>query len=88
MIDASFDEYVTRAVRGLLRAREHLGKELPIELFYALYNFTAFDSLAIEIEEALIPPGRRPDGRVTTRRDRIRRRDLAADEDPAGPGGV
>jgi hypothetical protein len=52
------------------RRRENL------EYFYSLFLFTNLDALAIEIEEATIPVGAKPEGRVTRKLGDIRRADL------------
>jgi hypothetical protein len=52
------------------------GKSLPIEFFYTLYTFTNLDTLAFEIEEALLPLRQLPPGRVLRKEAIIGRRDL------------
>lgn len=52
------------------------GKQLPIELFYMLFNFTNLDSLAFEIEEALLPEGTQTGYHISRKEAAVRRRDL------------
>ncbi len=50
--------------------------EMPIELFYALFNFTCLDTLAFQIEEALIDSGHILDGYAWRKESAVRRTDL------------
>jgi hypothetical protein len=52
------------------------GKSLPIELFYMLFTFTNLDSLAFEIEEALITAPADVHTWVWRKKDAVRRKDL------------
>jgi len=74
-IDSAFRQVVGHAVDKMDEARKR-GKSLPVELFYAIFNFTNLDNLACEIEEALIPLNTTPDGRATRKKDYVRRTDL------------
>ena len=66
------------AERKVEAARRH-GKEIPIEYFYMLFNFTNLDSLAFEIEEALQATGDRSGDPVTRKAEAVRRTDLILD---------
>ena len=50
--------------------------EMPIELFYALFNFTCLDTLAFQIEETLIDSGQILDGYAWRKESAVRRTDL------------
>ncbi len=50
--------------------------EMPIELFYALFNFTCLDTLAFQIEEALIDSGQILDCYAWRKESAVRRTDL------------
>lgn len=69
-------DYVLREAINHKRAAEREGRRENIEHFYTLFSLTNLDSLAIEIEEALQPPGILPEGRVTRKETAVRRRDL------------
>jgi hypothetical protein len=64
-----------RAITKSDRSRR-LKNAPPVEYFVTLFAFTSFDNLAFEIEEALIPPGSMPAGRVRRKGSAIRRPEL------------
>lgn len=81
---------VTGHVRSLIRqsatqvfgqAENHVkqarqaDKDLPIDLFYALFTFTNLDKLAFEIEEALLRPPL-PPNRIQRKKAHVRRKDI------------
>jgi hypothetical protein len=77
------NEAITRAFQNVIGNAANechkagtTGKKLPVEFFYALYNFTNLDSLAFEIEEAIILPKTQPKGRVRRSLKDVRRTDL------------
>jgi hypothetical protein len=74
-VDYAANQVVGQAIDHVNAARQR-GKQLPIELFYMLFNFANLDSLAFQIEEALLDPGSSPTGRITRKRAAIRRSDL------------
>lgn len=55
---------------------EKTGWDVPIELFYSLFNFTCLDTMAFQIEEALIPKNTRLDGYAWRTKEDVRRTDL------------
>jgi hypothetical protein len=70
-------------IDNALQAQRHAAsrnKRLPLEFFLILHTFTNLDSLAFEIEEALIPLGEDPPGRIYRRGARIRRKDLVFED--------
>ena len=78
IIKEAFHQVVGQAANHLKEARQK-GKNLPIELFYMLFTFTNLDSLAFEIEEALIPADTILDGRGSRKREYVRRTDMIVD---------
>ena len=82
VLDA-FRRVIESAAKAVDRAKS-ANKRLPFEMFYALYTFTNLDTLAFEIEEALLPISKtKPAGRVLRHPDYVRRKDLI-DEDQTG----
>lgn len=73
--DAAVNQVVGEALRQVEMAAE-TGKALPVDYFYMLFTFTNLDSLAFEIEEALIPEGEAPRSRVSRKATAVRREDL------------
>ena len=74
-VDYAANQVIGQAINHVQEARKQ-GKDLPIELFYMLFTFTNLDSLAFALEEALLPPGARPSGKITRKKDAVRRGDL------------
>jgi hypothetical protein len=62
---------IGQAVKHVDDARKNR-KSLPIELFYMLFAFTNLDTLAFDIEEALVPHGSRPGGEITRKAAAVR----------------
>jgi|ERR1041385_4817705 hypothetical protein len=74
-VKEAFGQVIAQAV-NLVKGEENAGKNTPIEYFYSLFNFTNLDTLAFEIEEALIGEGEILDGRVARKGSYVNRRDL------------
>ena len=79
-------DYVLRQAIKHKRAAEREGRRENIEHFYTLFSLTNLDSLAIEIEEALLPQGGQSEGRVTRKRAAIRRADLIVQDSQDAAG--
>jgi hypothetical protein len=58
------------------RATAREGRRENLEHFYTLFTFTNLDSLAFEIEEALLQTTALPDGRISRKATDVRRTDL------------
>jgi hypothetical protein len=81
--DGAKDEIIEKALFQVVGKASHAvreaakgGKTLPIELFYTLFTFTNLDTVAFEIEEALIPTAIKPEGRGARKKEYVRRTDL------------
>jgi len=78
-INSAFDETIGNAIDAVAQAKKDK-KDLGVEFFYMLFTFTNYDSLAFQIEEALIPlvpsGGSLPDGRIEKKAKTVRRNDL------------
>jgi hypothetical protein len=68
------------------RATGREGRRENLEHFYTLFSFTNLDSLAFEIEEALLPTAPLPEGRVTREASKVRRTDLVVRDVVAAAG--
>ena len=68
------------------RATGREGRRENLEHFYTLFSFTNLDSLAFEIEEALLPTTVLPEGRVTRKASKVRRMDLVVRDLAASAG--
>jgi hypothetical protein len=71
----AIDHYIGQAARHVNEG-ENVGKQLPIELFYMIFGFSNLDSLAFEIEEALLHPNARTGFSVTRKKAAVDRPDL------------
>jgi hypothetical protein len=74
VINEAFDYVIGKAAKEL-RVAQDAGKALSIEFFYAIFTFTNLSNLALEIEEAIIPPNTKLGGKIncrSTRRDDLR----------------
>lgn len=80
---AAVDQVIGEALRQIDMAAE-AGKALPVDYFYMLFAFTNLDSLAFEIEEALIAEGEAPRSRVSRKAAAVRREDLKIAGPPGG----
>jgi hypothetical protein len=71
-------EYVVGQALNHLREASAATKELTLSFFYSLFSFTNLDSLAFEIEEALLPSAQLGIESTTVRRQvkKVRRKDL------------
>ncbi len=69
------------------KATEREGRRENLEHFYTLFAFTNLDSLAVEIEEALLPQGGLPEGRIWRKAEAVRRSDLIVRDVSAAAGG-
>jgi hypothetical protein len=69
-------DYVLGQAINHRNAAEKEGRRENLEHFYALFSFTNLDSLAVEIEEALLPPVGFCEGRITRKNEDVRRKDL------------
>ncbi len=74
------EQVVNKAISHV-REGTKKGKDLPIELFYMLFTFTNLDSLAFEIQEALLPHDSITGYSVARKRAAVRRSDLIIDSD-------
>jgi hypothetical protein len=74
------DQVVNKAINHVNEGARK-GKELPIELFYMIFTFTNLDSLAFEIQEALLPPDSITGYSVTRKKAAVRRSDLIIESD-------
>lgn len=74
-VDDALDFTIGHAEQEQLKALNS-GKNLPIELFYAIFTFTNLDALAFELEESTLGPGEIQNGRIFRRRGGVRRNDL------------
>jgi hypothetical protein len=76
-LDWAFSRVIGEAERQVAQAKT-AKKDLPVELFYTLFNFTNLDNLGFQIEEALIPVGSQilVKGRCDRKKDFVRRDDL------------
>jgi hypothetical protein len=62
------------------------GRRENLEHFYTLFSFTNLDSLAVEIEEALLPMSALPEGRIWRKATAVQRTDLIVRESAATVG--
>jgi hypothetical protein len=75
LVDTALDFFIGLAQRQRLAS----ARSLPLDHFYFLYVLSNLDKLAFEIEEALIPNGFIPPGRIRRWRNEVRRSDLIVD---------
>ncbi len=72
LVDAALDFFIGLAHRQRIDS----ARSLPLDYFYLLYALSNLDKLAFEIEEAMIPNGCIPPGRMRRWRVDVRRQDL------------
>jgi hypothetical protein len=77
--------YVLGQAINHMKATKQEGRRENLEHFYTLFSLTNLDSLAVEIEEALVPHGELPEGRISRKAEAIRRKDLIV-QHTAGAG--
>lgn len=69
---------------GDIRSHAIQAPAQSVELFYALFNFTALDRLACELDEALLPEEASSEFWIWRREDYVRRKALRLDPPPDG----
>jgi hypothetical protein len=67
---------VMREVEGRHAGAQLVKPGLPLEFLYAIMGADQFEKIGLEIEEAMIPAGNQPSGRIPFRRAWVRRQDL------------
>jgi antirestriction protein ArdC len=79
-------EYVVGQAEAHLKDCAKNDKDLPLSFFYTLFAFTNFDSLAFEIEEALMPMNSNSTTTIRRQVRKVRRADLVQqDANPTLP---